>query len=164
MAFAEEAPLPAYYADSVMYADSAAYYEGLSNQLKLEADALKKSSSRQFKYGLAAAAIGAVGTILVLNAVGDVSIEGGGAGVVFLVAPAEILMFGGMIAMCSAGIKRGKIDDLHKQSDAHLETSRQYQEKANKERYRRTSQMMLRVVPQVDPFHKAVGARLAFSL
>ena len=35
IAFAEpEIPLPVYYADSVMYADSAKYYEGLSNQLK----------------------------------------------------------------------------------------------------------------------------------
>ena len=159
-----EVSLPAYYADSVMYADSAKYYEGLSNQLKMEADSVKKRSSWQIKAGAIATAVGAAGTLAVLGLAKNTSIEGGGAAVVFLMVPAELLLFGGIGMMSFGAIDKGKVEELREQSAAHLETAGKYREKANKERYRRTSQMMLRIVPGVDPFHKAVGAKLSLNL
>ena len=165
IAFAEpEIPLPVYYADSVMYADSAKYYEGLSNQLKLKADSVQKRSSWQIKAGAIATAVGAVSTLAVLGIAKETSIEGGGAAVVFLAAPAEIFLFGGVLMMSFGAIDNGKVAELREQSDAHLETAEKYREKAQKERYRRTSHMMLRIVPGVDPFNKAVGAKLSLSL
>ena len=165
IAFAEpEIPLPAYYADSVMYADSASYYEGLSNQLKQQADSIQKRSSWQIKAGAIATAVGAAGTLAVLGLAKNTSIEGGGAAVVFLMAPAEILLLGGIGVMSFGAIDKGKVAELREQSDAHLETAEKYREKAQKERYRRTSQMMLRIIPGIDPFNKAVGAKLSLSL
>ena len=164
VAFAEgEIPTPAYYADSVMYADSAKYHEALSNQLKQEGEQLQKKCSRRAKMGMAATLAGAAGTIAVLELAKNTSIEGGGAMVVFLAAPAEVLLFGGIFMLSFSGIDHGKVGELRQQSEDHLEKARQYQEKANKERYRRTSQMMLRVAPQVDPINKSVGGLLAMN-
>ena len=103
-----------------MYADSAKYYEGLSNQLKLKADSVQKRSSWQIKAGAIATAVGAVSTLAVLGIAKETSIEGGGAAVIFLAAPAEIFLFGGVLMMSFGAIDKGKVAELREQSDARI--------------------------------------------
>ena len=51
-----------------------------------------------------------------------------------------------------------------KMSEEYRKKAEEYRENAWKERYRRTSQMKIQIVPEVDPFYKTFGAKLALSI
>ena len=160
----QEFPLPAYHSDSAMFADSAIYYEELAARYKKDGDYLLKSSSRHAKIGVVIALLGVGGTIAVLQMAKGASIEGGGAILVFPLALTVGTAFGGMIMLSINGIRHGNGWRKIQQSEEYSKTAEQFREKAWKERYRRSSQMMLQIIPEMDPFNKTVGARLALSL
>lgn len=160
----QEVPLPAYHSDSAMFADSAIYYEELAARYKKDGDYLLKSSSRHAKIGVVIALLGVGGTIAVLQMAKGASIEGGGAMLVFPAALTVGSAFGGIIMLSINGIRHGNGHRKIQQSEEYSKTAEQFREKAWKERYRRSSQMMLQIIPEMDPFNKTVGARLALSL
>jgi len=160
----QEVALPAYQSDSAFFADSAAYYEALAARYKKDGDYLLKSSSKHAKIGAVLALLGVGGTIAVLRMAKGVSIEGGGAMLVFPAALTVGSAFGGIIMLSINGIRHGNGHRKIQQSEEYSKTAEQFREKAWKERYRRSSQMMLQIIPEIDPFNKTVGARLALSL
>ena len=160
----QEVPLPAYHSDSAMFADSAIYYEELAARYKKDGEYLLKSSSRHAKIGVVMALLGVGGTIAVLQMAKGASIEGGGAMLVFPAALTVGSAFGGIIMLSINGIRHGNGHRKIQQSEEYSKTAEQFREKAWKERYRRSSQMMLQIIPEMDPFSKTVGARLALSL
>lgn len=162
----QEVPLPAYHSDSAMFADSAIYYEELAARYKKDGDYLLKSSSRHAKIGVVIALLGVGGTIALLQMAKakGASIEGGGAMLVFPAALTVGSAFGGIIMLSINGIRHGNGHRKIQQSEEYSKTAEQFREKAWKERYRRSSQMMLQIIPEIDPFNKTVGARLALSL
>lgn len=160
----QEVPLPAYHSDSAMFADSAIYYEELAARYKKDGDYLLKSSSRHAKIGVVIALLGVGGTIAVLQMAKGASIEGGGAMLVFPAALTVGSAFGGIIMLSINGIRHGNGHRKIQQSEEYSKTAEQFREKAWKERYRRSSQMMLQIIPEINPFNKTVGARFALGL
>ena len=160
----QEVPLPAYHSDSAMFADSAIYYEELAARYKKDGDYLLKSSSRHAKIGVVMALLGGAGTCIILGKARGASIEGGGAILVFPLALTVGTAFGGMIMLSINGIRHGNGWRKIQQYEEYSKTAEQFREKAWKERYRRSSQMMIQIIPEMDPFNKTVGARLALSL
>ena len=160
----QEVPLPAYHSDSAMFADSATYYEELAARYKKDGDYLLKSSSKHAKIGAVMVLLGGAGTCIILGKARGASIEGGGAILVFPLALTVGTAFGGMIMLSINGIRHGNGWRKIQQSEEYSKTAEQFREKAWKERYRRSSQMMLQIIPEIDPFNKTVGARLALSL
>lgn len=112
------------------------------------------------------ALLGVGGTIALLQMAKakGASIEGGGAMLVFPAALTVGSAFGGIIMLSINGIRHGNGHRKIQQSEEYSKTAEQFREKAWKERYRRSSQMMLQIIPEIDPFNKTVGARLALSL
>ena len=160
----QEVALPAYQSDSAFFADSAAYYEALAARYKKDGDYLLKSSSKHAKIGAVMALLGGAGTCIVLGKARGASIEGGGAILVFPLALTMGSAIGGVIMLSINGIRHGNGNRKIQQSEEYSKTAEQYREKSWKERYRRSSQMMLQIIPEIDPFNKTVGARLALSL
>ena len=153
-----------YYSDSAMYADSAAYYEALAARYKKDGDYLLKSSSKHAKIGAVMALLGGAGTCIVLGKARGASIEGGGAILVFPLALTMGSAIGGVIMLSINGIRHGNGKRKIQQSEEYSKTAEQYREKSWKERYRRSSQMMLQIIPEINPFNKTVGARFALGL
>ena len=160
----QEVPLPAYHSDSAMFADSAAYYETLAARYKKDGDYLLKSSSKHAKIGAVMALLGGAGTCIILGKARGASIEGGGAILVFPLALTVGTAFGGIIMLSINGIRHGNGWRKIQQSEEYSKTAEQFREKAWKERYRRSSQMMLQIIPEINPFNKTVGARFALGL
>ena len=160
----QEVPLPAYHSDSAMFADSATYYEELAARYKKDGDYLLKSSSKHAKIGAVMALLGGAGTCIILGKARGASIEGGGAILVFPLALTMGTAIGGVVMLSINGIRHGNGHRKIQQSEEYSKTAEQFREKAWKERYRRSSQMMLQIIPEIDPFNKTVGARLALSL
>lgn len=160
----QEVPLPAYHSDSAMFADSATYYEELAARYKKDGDYLLKSSSKHAKIGAVMALLGGAGTGIILGKARGASIEGGGAILVFPLALTVGTAIGGVVMLSINGIRHGNGHRKIQQSEEYSKTAEQFREKAWKERYRRSSQMMLQIIPEIDPFNKTVGAKLALSL
>ena len=150
--------------DSAMYADSAAYYESLAARYKKDGDYLLKSSSKHAKIGAVMALLGGAGTCIILGKARGASIEGGGAILVFPLALTMGSAIGGVIMLSINGIRHGNGKRKIQQSEEYSKTAEQYREKSWKERYRRSSQMMLQIIPEINPFNKTVGARFALGL
>ena len=110
------------------------------------------------------ALLGGAGTCIILGKARGASIEGGGAILVFPLALTVGTAFGGMIMLSINGIRHGNGWRKIQQYEEYSKTAEQFREKAWKERYRRSSQMMIQIIPEMDPFNKTVGARLALSL
>lgn len=147
-------------ADSAVYADSAAYYESLAARYKNEGEYLLKNSSRQMKIGGALALVGGVGSVFVLKNSKNPS----SLGSVGVAALALGTLTAGIVIFSINGIKDGNGRRKIQKSEEYQKKAEEYRENAWKERYRRTSQMMLQVVPEVNPFSKTFGAKLALSI
>ena len=145
--------------DSAMYADSAAYYEALADRYKKEGENLLKGTSRQMILGGVLTLVGLGCLAVMKNHKNPTSL--GGVGVMALSLGATTA---GIVIFSTNGIRDGNGHRKIQQSEEYSKTAEQYREKAWKERYRRSSQMMLQIIPEIDPFNKTVGARLAQSL
>lgn len=145
--------------DSAMYVDSAAYYESLADRYKKEGENLLKSTSRQMILGGVLTLVGLGCLAVMKNHKNPTSL--GGLGVMALSLGATTA---GIVIFSTNGIRDGNGRRKMKMSEEYQKKAEEYRENAWKERYRRTSQMMLQVVPDVDPFDKTFGAKLALSI
>lgn len=155
----QEVALPAYQSDSAFFADSAAYYEALAARYKKEGENLLKGTSRQMIVGGVLTLVGLGCLAVMKNHKNPTSL--GGLGVMALSLGATAA---GIVIFSTNGIRDGNGRRKMKMSEEYQKKAEEYRENAWKERYRRTSQMMLQIVPEIDPFNKTVGARLALSL
>lgn len=160
----QEVSIPKVSSDSARYADSAAHYETLAARYKKDGEYLLKSSSRQAKIGGILALLGGVGFVAVLKLADNATIEGGGAVIVFPAALAMGSLGTGVIMLSINGIRNGRGNRKIQQSEEYQKTAKGYREKAWKERYRRSSELMLQIVPEIDPFNKTFGAKIALSI
>ena len=139
-------------ADSVVI-DSAVYYDSLAARLQLEGDSLMSEAKSNIGFGVVMALLGGAGTIWCAGAGG--SLEGGADAIVILM-PSACILVGGVLAIFE-GIGIGA------KSDMRIRKAEEYRNTAG--RYRtKPQQVKVDFVPLVDPFNKAVGARLAMSL
>ena len=145
--------------DSAMYADSAAYYESLADRYKKEGENLLKGTSRQMIVGGVLTLVGLGCFAVMKNHKNPSSL--GGLGVMALSLGATTA---GIVIFSTNGIRDGNGRRKMRMSEEYQKKAEQYREKSWKERYRRSSQMMLQIIPEIDPFNKTVGARLALSL
>ncbi|MBR2091814.1 MAG: hypothetical protein IKH55_12480 [Fibrobacter sp.] len=145
--------------DSAMYADSAAYYESLADRYKKEGENLLKGTSRQMIVGGVLTLVGLGCLAVVKNHKNPSSL--GGLGVMALSLGATTA---GIVIFSTNGIRDGNGRRKMRMSEEYQKKAEEYRENAWKERYRRTSQMKLQIVPEVDPFGKTVGAKLALGI
>ncbi len=145
--------------DSAMYADSAAYYESLADRYKKEGENLLKGTSRQMIVGGVLTLVGLGCLAVMKNHKNPSSL--GGLGVLALSFGATT---GGIVILSINGIRDGNGRRKMKMSEEYQKKAEEYRENAWKERYRRTSQMKIQIVPEVDPFYKTFGAKLALSI
>ena len=139
-------------ADSVVI-DSAIHYDSLAARLQLEGDSLMSEAKSNIGFGVVMALLGGAGTIWCAGAGG--SLEGGADAIVILM-PSACILVGGVLAIFE-GIGIGA------KSDMRIRKAEEYRNTAG--RYRtKPQQVKVDFVPLVDPFNKAVGARLAMSL
>ena len=139
-------------ADSVVI-DSAIHYDSLAARLQLEGDSLMSEAKSNIGFGVVMALLGGAGTIWCAGAGG--SLEGGADAIVILM-PSACILVGGVLAIFE-GIGIGA------KSDMRIRKAEEYRNTAG--RYRtKPLQVKVDFVPLVDPFNKAVGARLAMSL
>jgi len=145
--------------DSAMYADSAAYYESLADRYKKEGENLLKGTSRQMILGGVLTLVGLGCLAVMKNHKNPSSL--GGLGVMALSLGATTA---GIVIFSTNGIRDGNGRRKMKMSEEYQKKAEEYRENAWKERYRRTSQMKIQVVPEIDPFYKTFGAKLALSI
>ena len=145
--------------DSAMYADSAAYYESLADRYKKEGENLLKGTSRQMIVGGVLTLVGLGCLAVVKNHKNPSSL--GGLGVMALSLGATTA---GIVIFSTNGIRDGNGRRKMRMSEEYRKKAEEYRENAWKERYRRTSQMKLQIVPEVDPFGKTFGAKLALGI
>ena len=145
--------------DSAMYADSAAYYESLADRYKKEGENLLKGTSRQMILGGVLTLVGLGCLAVMKNHKNPTSL--GGLGVMVLSLGATTA---GIVIFSTNGIRDGNGRRKMKMSEEYQKKAEEYRENAWKERYRRTSQMMLQVVPEINPLNKTFGAKLALSI
>ena len=145
--------------DSTMYADSAAYYESLANRYKKEGENLLKSTSRQMIVGGVLTLVGLSCLAVMKNSKNVSSL--GGLGVLALSLGATTA---GIVIFSTNGIRDGNGRRKMRMSEEYQKKAEEYRKNAWKERYRRTSQMKLQIVPEVDPFGKTFGAKLALGI
>lgn len=139
-------------ADSVVI-DSAIYYDSLAARLQLEGDSLMSEAKSNIGFGVVMALLGGAGTIWSAGAGG--SLEGGDGAVVILI-PSACILVGGVFAIFE-GIGLGAKSDMRiRKAEEYRNTAGQYRTKPQ--------QVKVDFVPLVDPFNKAVGAKLAMSL
>ena len=145
--------------DSAMYADSAAYYESLADRYKKEGENLLKGTSRQMILGGVLTLVGLGCLAVMKNHKNPSSL--GGLGVMALSLGATTA---GIVIFSTNGIRDGNGRRKMKMSEEYRKKAEEYRENAWKERYRRTSQMKIQIVPEVDPFYKTFGAKFALSI
>lgn len=145
--------------DSAMYADSAAYYESLADRYKKEGENLLKGTSRQMILGGVLTLVGLGCLAVMKNHKNPSSL--GGLGVMALSLGATTA---GIVIFSTNGIRDGNGRRKMKMSEEYRKKAEEYRENAWKERYRRTSQMKIQIVPDVDPFDNTFGAKLALSI
>lgn len=145
--------------DSAMYADSAAYYESLADRYKKEGENLLKGTSRQMILGGVLTLVGLGCLAVMKNHKNPSSL--GGLGVMALSLGATTA---GIVIFSTNGIRDGNGRRKMKMSEEYRKKAEEYRENAWKERYRRTSQMKIQVVPEINPFDKTFGAKLALSI
>ena len=145
--------------DSAMYADSAAYYESLADRYKKEGENLLKGTSRQMIVGGVLTLVGLGCLAVMKNHKNPSSL--GGLGVMALSLGATTA---GIVIFSTNGIRDGNGRRKMKMSEEYRKKAEEYRENAWKERYRRTSQMKIQVVPEIDPLNKTFGAKLALSI
>ena len=145
--------------DSAMYADSAAYYESLADRYKKEGENLLKGTSRQMILGGVLTLVGLGCLAVMKNHKNPTSL--GGLGVMALSLGATTA---GIVIFSTNGIRDGNGRRKMKMSEEYRKKAEEYRENAWKERYRRTSQMKIQIVPEVDPFYKTFGAKFALSI
>lgn len=139
-------------ADSVVI-DSAIHYDSLAARLQLEGDSLMSEAKSNIGFGVVMALLGGAGTIWSAGAGG--SLEGGDGAVVILI-PSACILVGGVFAIFE-GIGLGAKSDMRiRKAEEYRNTAGQYRTKPQ--------QVKVDFVPLVDPFNKAVGAKLAMSL
>ena len=145
--------------DSAMYADSAAYYESLADRYKKEGENLLKGTSRQMILGGVLTLVGLGCLAVMKNHKNPTSLGGLGEMALSLGATTA-----GIVIFSTNGIRDGNGRRKMKMSEEYQKKAEEYRENAWKERYRRTSQMKIQIVPEVDPFYKTFGAKLALSI
>ena len=145
--------------DSAMYADSAAYYESLADRYKKEGENLLKGTSRQMIVGGVLTLVGLGCLAVMKNHKNPSSL--GGLGVMALSLGATTA---GIVIFSTNGIRDGNGRRKMKMSEEYRKKAEEYRENAWKERYRRTSQMKIQIVPEIDPLNKTFGAKLALSI
>lgn len=145
--------------DSAMYADSAAYYESLADRYKKEGENLLKSTSRQMILGGVLTLVGLGCLAVMKNHKNPSSL--GGLGVMALSLGATTA---GIVIFSTNGIRDGNGRRKMKMSEEYRKKAEEYRENAWKEKYRRTSQMKIQIVPEIDPLNKTFGAKLALSI
>lgn len=145
--------------DSAMYADSAVYYESLADRYKKEGENLLKGTSRQMILGGVLTLVGLGCLAVMKNHKNPSSL--GGLGVMALSLGATTA---GIVIFSTNGIRDGNGRRKMKMSEEYRKKAEEYRENAWKERYRRTSQMKIQVVPEIDPLNKTFGAKLALSI
>ena len=145
--------------DSAMYADSAAYYESLADRYKKEGENLLKGTSRQMILGGVLTLVGLGCLAVMKNHKNPTSL--GGLGVMALSLGATTA---GIVIFSTNGIRDGNGRRKMKMSEEYQKKAEECRENAWKERYRRTSQMKIQIVPEVDPFYKTFGAKLALNI
>ncbi|MBR3071765.1 hypothetical protein [Fibrobacter sp.] len=155
----QEVSLPAYHSDSVMFADSAAFYESLADRYKKEGENLLKGTSRQMILGGVLTLVGLGCLAVMKNHKNPSSL--GGLGVMALSLGATTA---GIVIFSTNGIRDGNGRRKMKMSEEYRKKAEEYRENAWKERYRRTSQMKIQIVPEIDPLNKTFGAKLALSI
>lgn len=139
-------------ADSVVI-DSAVYYDSLAARLQLEGDSLMSEAKSNIGFGVVMALLGGAGTIWCAGA--GASLEGG-AGAIVILMPSACILVGGVLAIFE-GIGLGATSDMRiRKAEEYRNTAGRYRTKPQ--------QVKVDFVPLVDPFNKAVGARLAMSL
>lgn len=139
-------------ADSVVI-DSAIHYDSLAARLQLEGDSLMSEAKSNIGFGVVMALLGGAGTIWSAGAGG--SLEGGDGAVVILI-PSACILVGGVFAIFE-GIGLGAKSDMRiRKAEEYRNTAGQYRTKPQ--------QVKVDFVPLVDPFNKAVGAKLAMRL
>ena len=157
---------PSDYKKRSLEVDSVKYYESLATQYREAGENLLKNNSRQKVIGGLLAFAGVCGFAVTLSQAGNRrgSLEGGGVANAALLIIQVGLSLGatlGGLAIFPDGIK-------YAEGQYKIQKSEEYQKKADehreKEKNRQSSQMMLQVVPEINPFNKTFGAKLALSI
>ena len=146
----QEISLPVYHSDSVMFADSAVFYEELAKRLKHEGDSLLSESNEKIVGGVVWALLGGGVTLYSLS-----FLKGGGIVAALWLIPGGTLLLAGLDELGS-GVRQGaKGQKKIQQADEYRKNAEQY----------RTNQQQVKVdfIPMVDPFNKSVGGLLALG-